>query len=289
MDNGHSNIVVLRLDKKIWESSSHQDDSFQNAQNDKIMKKKRRITEKGKRETLLCSTCNLLIPNYSSCSNCNRFKKSNDTGLRHSELKPKLRPFDNLSKYLSKSSFDEYLQTKKFFKHLNDHFVHLPVEILHTAILKTGTIDKKMSAVLSMTYLDLFKHLKSLRIDHIQRWVRPTLQKMMQHPKNFNIFNTPVDVDALGLHDYNTKIKVPMDLGTIRSWLQRGFYDSVAAAIHDIELVFQNATSYNPPNHPIHQLAQELSLDFKNELKGIEEKCVREVQIFVIEIFISPH
>ncbi|GMP27552.1 hypothetical protein CsSME_00003485 [Camellia sinensis var. sinensis] len=46
------------------------------------------------------------------------------------------------------------------------------------------------------------------------------LGKLMKHKHGW-VFNTPVDVVGLGLHDYHQIIKQPMDLGTVKSRLSK--------------------------------------------------------------------
>ncbi|CAI9752966.1 unnamed protein product [Fraxinus pennsylvanica] len=51
------------------------------------------------------------------------------------------------------------------------------------------------------------------------------LTKLMKHKHGW-VFNTPVDVKGLGLHDYYQIIKSPMDLGTVKFRLKRIVYES---------------------------------------------------------------
>jgi len=71
-------------------------------------------------------------------------------------------------------------------------------------------------------------------------------------------FTTPVDWKALGIPDYPTIIKRPMDLGTVASNLDAGQYSSVHQVAQDVELVWANAMTYNMDDSWIHQHAQKL-------------------------------
>jgi hypothetical protein len=62
-----------------------------------------------------------------------------------------------------------------------------------------------------------------------QKIMRPVLQKLMLHPHNGNLFNSPVNPSEMGILDYFDRIKSPMDLGTVKSKLLRGDYASLAA------------------------------------------------------------
>lgn len=58
------------------------------------------------------------------------------------------------------------------------------------------------------------------------------LQRLMKH--NFGwVFNEPVDAEKLGLHDYHDIIKIPMDLGTIKTRLSMNYYKSPSEFAED--------------------------------------------------------
>ncbi|XP_010913773.1 transcription factor GTE7 [Elaeis guineensis] len=82
------------------------------------------------------------------------------------------------------------------------------------------------------------------------------LTKLMKHKKSI-WFNSPVDVVGMGLHDYFQIIKHPMDLGTVKSKLNKGLYPSPLEFAADIRLTFNNALLYNPEGHEVHQLADQ--------------------------------
>lgn len=88
------------------------------------------------------------------------------------------------------------------------------------------------------------------------------LAKLMKQ-KNAFWFNTPVDVAGMGLHDYHQIIKNPMDLGTVRSKLRKGFYLAPLDFAADIRLTFNNALIYNPQGHDVHNLAGFLLRQFE--------------------------
>jgi hypothetical protein len=96
-------------------------------------------------------------------------------------------------------------------------------------------------------------------------------------------FMTPVDPVALGIPSYPEIVKHPMDISTIVDKLEHGHYASVPPGQSfgrsptcqmlngpfrkDIELMFNNAILFNPPDDWIHQAAQSLK---KSALKKIE-------------------
>ncbi|KAG1361464.1 putative transcription factor GTE7 [Cocos nucifera] len=82
------------------------------------------------------------------------------------------------------------------------------------------------------------------------------LTKLMKHKKSI-WFNSLVDVVGMGLHDYFQIIGHPMDLGTMKSKLNKGLYPSPLEFAADIRLTFNNALLYNPEGHEVHKLADQ--------------------------------
>ena len=71
-------------------------------------------------------------------------------------------------------------------------------------------------------------------------------------------FSVPVDAKALGLFDYHQIVKYPMDLGTIKSRIERqiksgkGRYSSPEDVFSDVCLVWNNCKLYNVEGSPIY-------------------------------------
>jgi hypothetical protein len=95
------------------------------------------------------------------------------------------------------------------------------------------------------------------------------LSRLMKHKFGW-VFNKPVDPVALGLHDYFTIIKHPMDLGTIRSRLSHGQYRNPKEFADDVRLTFHNAMTYNPKGQDVHFMAEQLSGIFEAQWPEIE-------------------
>ncbi|KAJ6851300.1 putative transcription factor GTE4 isoform X2 [Iris pallida] len=83
------------------------------------------------------------------------------------------------------------------------------------------------------------------------------LQKLMKHKHGW-VFNNPVDVKGLNLHDYYTIIKNPMDLGTVKSRLSKNWYKTLEEFAEDVRLTFLNAMTYNPKGQDVHVMAEQL-------------------------------
>ena len=83
------------------------------------------------------------------------------------------------------------------------------------------------------------------------------LKEIRKH-KDAAPFLDPVDWKALGIPDYPTIIKRPMDLGTVLQRLEANEYNSASEMAEEINLVWFNAMSYNMDDSWIHQTAKGL-------------------------------
>ncbi|XP_031472710.1 transcription factor GTE4 isoform X1 [Nymphaea colorata] len=99
------------------------------------------------------------------------------------------------------------------------------------------------------------------------------LAKLMKHKHSW-VFNTPVDVKGLGLHDYYSIIKHPMDLGTVKSRLNSNWYSSPTEFAEDVRLTFRNAMTYNPKGHDVHFMAEQLLKIFEDRWRILEAELV---------------
>ena len=103
------------------------------------------------------------------------------------------------------------------------------------------------------------------------------LEKLMKHKHGW-VFNTPVDVERLGLHDYFIIISHPMDLGTVKSRLSKNWYKSPKEFAEDVRLTFRNAMTYNPKGQDVHVMAEELSALFEERWAIIESHYNHEMR-----------
>jgi len=97
------------------------------------------------------------------------------------------------------------------------------------------------------------------------------LQKLMKHKHGW-IFNVPVDVVGMGLHDYYDIIKQPMDLGTVKSNLSKNVYSTPADFASDVRLTFNNALTYNPKGHDVYAMAEQLLARFEELYRPMRDK-----------------
>uniref|UniRef100_A0A6N2LVU4 Bromo domain-containing protein n=1 Tax=Salix viminalis TaxID=40686 RepID=A0A6N2LVU4_SALVM len=103
------------------------------------------------------------------------------------------------------------------------------------------------------------------------------LDKLMKHKHGW-VFNTPVDVTGLGLHDYFTIIKHPMDLGTVKSRLTKNWYKSPEEFAEDVRLTFHNAMTYNPEGQDVHVMAEQLLDIFETKWSVIKSDYDHEMR-----------
>jgi len=162
---------------------------------------------------------------------------------------------------LSRISEEEFDRNSKMHQECNDSIE-----------LKKSTLPQNLQL-----------HLRGLLIEANLAPMKPLLYRLITH-QTYNrkgTFNYPVDPVALGLKDYSTIIKRPMDLGTIKTKLlsnlyaetdENGEYIGKDHVAKDIKLVFQNACLFNPPLHPIHEAAKHLLAYFDDHYSALLKK-----------------
>jgi len=82
-------------------------------------------------------------------------------------------------------------------------------------------------------------------------------------------FYKPVDASALGLHDYHTIIKKPMDLGTVKEKMDNRKYFSADEFADDVRTIFKNCYTYNPDTHDVVAMARKLEEVFEGRFKNV--------------------
>lgn len=97
------------------------------------------------------------------------------------------------------------------------------------------------------------------------------LKKLMSHEAGW-VFKTPVDPVALNIPDYFSIISAPMDLGTVKSKLEKNLYFGIEEFAADVRLTFSNAMLYNPPANHVYQMAKKLNQIFEMRWKVVEDK-----------------
>ncbi|XP_051116565.1 transcription factor GTE10-like isoform X3 [Andrographis paniculata] len=112
---------------------------------------------------------------------------------------------------------------------------------------------------------------KSTNFVMLMKQCETLLTRLMQHQHAW-IFNEPVDIVKHNIPDYFNVIKHPMDLGTVKGKLLSNQYSNLMEFAADVRLTFKNATTYNPPGHDVHVMAEVMSKHFEMRWKPIEKK-----------------
>ena len=73
---------------------------------------------------------------------------------------------------------------------------------------------------------------------------------------------------AMQIPDYFEIIKKPMDLGTVKSKLQRNDYKEPVQVLRDILQCFNNAIEYNLVSEPAHKMAIAMHMSFTSLCNG---------------------
>ncbi|KAF9609667.1 hypothetical protein IFM89_017846 [Coptis chinensis] len=128
----------------------------------------------------------------------------------------------------------------------------------------------------SSSVIDLSRDLKKQALEWEGQFGK-VLEKIMKH-KHAWVFNSPVDVVGMGLHDYNAIIKQPMDLGTAKLNLERGLYSTPVEFAQDVRLTFNNALTYNPPGHDVFIMAKDLLARFERSFSPAFKKFQQQTQ-----------
>jgi len=84
----------------------------------------------------------------------------------------------------------------------------------------------------------------------------------LQRHRFHNIFANPVDPVMLGIPDYETVIKDPMDLGTVSDKLRQGLYKHPREFEYECRLTFQNCTTYNSPGTDAYAMGAAMEAEF---------------------------
>uniref|UniRef100_A0A673J2N2 ATPase family AAA domain-containing protein 2 n=1 Tax=Sinocyclocheilus rhinocerous TaxID=307959 RepID=A0A673J2N2_9TELE len=131
----------------------------------------------------------------------------------------------------------------------------------------------------------------------LRLFLRDVTNRLAQD-KRFKAFTKSVDPEEVP--DYTTVIKQPMDLSTVHSKIDLHKYETVAAYLQDVDLIWQNALEYNPDRDPSDRLIRhracalkdtvhaiirdELDEDFEKTCAEIKESRIRRVLLTLSQI-----
>lgn len=168
---------------------------------------------------------------------------------------PPLPPTSSLARSVSESTFQR-LRSPPLFE--GDFWVEETLR-LHFILRRRASMEAQLS---SGTGTQTPGHL-----------CHTMLRTLMQHPSAFP-FNVAVDPVQHKAPRYFEIIKRPMDLGTALRKLRSAEYNTLLEVKEDVELVFENAMTYNPPLHMVHRMAVELRAVFYKEFGRVVAKCL---------------
>lgn len=110
---------------------------------------------------------------------------------------------------------------------------------------------------------------EKLSPDQISSKMLPLIQKLLEHPFGW-LFRDPVDPIELGIPDYFDIIKEPMDLSSVQKRLKDGNYNTMAKVVSDVNLVFDNAITYNGEDSDVGRMAIKLQNIYQDEVNKLE-------------------
>ncbi|XP_017711288.1 PREDICTED: bromodomain testis-specific protein [Rhinopithecus bieti] len=126
---------------------------------------------------------------------------------------------------------------------------------------------------------------KSVKVTEQLRHCSEILKEMLAK-KHFSYawpFYNPVDVNALGLHNYYDIVKNPMDLGTIKEKMDNQEYKDAYKFAADVRLMFMNCYKYNPPDHEVVTMARMLQDVFEKHFSKIPVEPVESMPLCYIK------
>lgn len=88
------------------------------------------------------------------------------------------------------------------------------------------------------------------------------IKNLESNPDSYE-FLQPVDYIGLGLHDYPSIIKTPMDISSVKAKLQNGQYATTEAALMDLQLIWDNCRHYNMSDSTIVHQANNMEKQMK--------------------------
>ena len=99
-----------------------------------------------------------------------------------------------------------------------------------------------------------------------KEWCLSILDKLYLKPTS-RPFQTPL-VNDEGIISQNNVIQQPMDLETVRNKVTKDKYQTIKDFSDDVRLIWYNAQSYYPQDHPLTLMAADLSTWFEGKLKN---------------------
>jgi hypothetical protein len=97
-----------------------------------------------------------------------------------------------------------------------------------------------------------------------------------------------VDVEYMQIPDYIDIIKTALDLGTVQKKLKSVSYTSAFDFVPDVRLTFNNAMTYIPCGHVVHDMAIQLNMMSENRWRTIEKlvstATKKDVEVYRVDL-----
>ncbi|KAF6154569.1 hypothetical protein GIB67_017951 [Kingdonia uniflora] len=151
----------------------------------------------------------------------------------------------------------------------------MPTPYYHPIVTKKGTKRPAVSIFGRDPKRVLMEFPMGKMLASVSKRCGQILTKLMKHKHGW-IFNDPVDVMGMQLHDYHQIIRDPMDLGTVKSRLMKNLYSSPLDFAADVRLTFRNALTYNPKGHDVYNIAEQLMKLFEQMFEPAHKKFMNE-------------
>ncbi|EFP02159.1 hypothetical protein CRE_24962 [Caenorhabditis remanei] len=107
---------------------------------------------------------------------------------------------------------------------------------------------------------------------HVVELLELLLEHRMSTP-----FRNPVDLNEFP--DYNHIIRKPMDLSTISKKVETTGYLYLGEFVNDVNLMFENAKTYNPKDNAVFKCAETMQEVFDKKLIEVREEMTRRQQL----------
>ncbi|XP_062961343.1 bromodomain testis-specific protein isoform X3 [Cynocephalus volans] len=130
-----------------------------------------------------------------------------------------------------------------------------------------------------------YKVVKTAKVTEQLRRCSEILKEMLgkKHLSYAWPFYNPVDVKALGIHNYYDIVKNPMDLGTIKEKMDNQDYKDAYEFAADVRLMFMNCYKYNPPDHEVVTMARMLQDVFEMHFAKISDVPVESMPVCYVK------
>ena len=123
------------------------------------------------------------------------------------------------------------------------------------------------------------EYFKNEITEEVRKILEEIIDKILNDKNAFD-FKEPVDYESLGLFDYPSIIKHPMDLGTCRNKLLNGQYKIFQEFIDDVNLIWENCRLYNQAGSAIVKKANALDKKMRTlidkHFKHLKQKVEKE-------------